>query len=191
MQACYLVQLKDKVDIYRWVIDGMAAAKDEFLESGEGTRFPITRFLGYYLYGRDSVAQSVLEDKVEDLVKSIDVSALRDDEKDIRKFWLITGLIECGSINHAETLLKKFRPADAKLYFGIHLGCMLAQHVRVSSKQEKDGAKRICDSVMPKVADLRNSLFEEMKSEILEVRQGNIKAIEPQSESGDSGNSSN
>jgi energy-coupling factor transporter ATP-binding protein EcfA2 len=177
LQACYLVEIKNKIDIYRWVVDSMAKAKDEFLTAGDG-QYPITRFIAYYLFGRDSVALSVLEGRVDDIFNRLEDNDLSADENDIRRFWVIVGLIECGAITRAESLIKTFHPRDARLFFGLFLGAYFTQHVRITNKSERDSAKRICDSVSSKVQPLRTLLLQEMKSELLEVRQGNVKAVE-------------
>jgi NACHT domain len=186
LQACYLVEIKDKIDIYRWVIDGMANAKDEFLAAGasEG-RSPISWFLAYYLFGRDSVALSVLETRVQDILGKWNADELSQDDKDIRTFWIIIGLIECGAINDVEPLLKKFKPSDPRLLLGIHLGCYLIQHVRVSTKQQSDSAEKICDNLNGRINHLRTKLLDEMKTELLEVRGGAIKTIDARSASGE------
>jgi hypothetical protein len=178
LQACYLVEIKNKIEIYRWVVESMARAKDEFLTAGDG-RYPTTRFIAYYVFGRDSVALSVLESRVDDILNRLEDSDLSAEENDIRKFWVIVGLIECGALTHAETLVKTFHPTDARLLFGLFLGGYLTQHVRITEKSERDSAKRICDSVVPKIQHLRTLLLEEMKSELLEVRQGNVRAVKP------------
>lgn len=179
LQACYLVEVKDKVDIYRWVVDGMANAKDEFLAAGDSEgRTPITRFLFYYLFGRDSVALSVLESRVDDILDTWNGTDIPEDYRDIRVFWILTGLIESGAMNDVERLIKTFKPSDPRLLLGIHLGCHLTQHVRVSTKQQSDSAKRICDTLSSRIDHLRTQLLDEMKAELLEVRQGAIKTVE-------------
>jgi len=184
LQACYLVEIKNKIDIYRWVVDAMANAKEEFLtaESVDG-RLRITRFLLYYLVGRDSVALSVLESRVQEILSQLEDSGLSPDDADVRTFWIIVGLIECGALSHAETLVRKFRPSDPRLLLGVHLGCYLTQEVRVTTRLQRDIAKRICDSLAGKINHLRMELLEEMKTELLEIRQGTVKTLEAASTS--------
>jgi hypothetical protein len=179
LQACYLVEIKDKIDIYRWVVDGLSNARDEFLIAGESQgQLPLNRFLLYYLVGRDSVALSVLESRVQEILNIWNGSNLSQDDRDLRAFWTINGLIECGAMSDVERLVKKFNPADLRLLLGIHLGCYLTQNVRVSTKQQSDSAKRICDALSARIGHLRTQLLNEMKTELLEVRKGAIKTIE-------------
>jgi hypothetical protein len=96
----------------------------------------------------------------------------------MRLFWVICGLVECGAITEVEQLVKTFKPSDPRLLLGIFLGCHLVQHVRVSAKAERDVAKRTCDLLSGQIAHLKVKLLEEVKTELLEVRQGAINAIE-------------
>ncbi len=44
LQAYYLVEIKDKIGIYHWVVNAISDAKNEFLAAGdEGLKSPITR----------------------------------------------------------------------------------------------------------------------------------------------------
>jgi predicted NACHT family NTPase len=182
LQACYLVEVKDKIDIYRWVVDGLANAKGEFLEAGAiNGRQPLARFLLYYLFGRDSVALSVLESRVADILDKWRGTELSEDDKDVRTFWIITGLVESGAMTEAEKLLRKFRPADLRLLLGIHLGCYLTQHVRVLTGQQNSVAKKICEALSGRIVHLRAQLLSEVKTELLEIRGGTIKSIEERS----------
>jgi NACHT domain len=179
LQASYLVEVKDKIDIYRWVVDGLSNARDEFLKAGPGDRLPLSRFIFYYLYGRDSVALSVLEQRAQEILGGWAGSELSKDDRDIRTFWTTVGLIECGATCEAERAIQKFKPADSRLLLALHLGCFLIlQNVRVSTKLERDAAKKICDGLSGRVAHLRTQLVEEMKAELLEIRKGAIKTIQ-------------
>lgn len=179
LQACYLVEVKDKIDIYKWVVDSVSVAKDEFLTAEASQRsFPIRTFVFYYLYGRDSVALSVLESRVQEILDKWSDSEFTQDEKDLRTFWVVSGLIECGALAAAERLLKNFRPSDPRLLLGIHLGCYLTENIRICTKQQSDSAKRICEFLASRIDHLRAELLGEMKTELLEVRQGAIKIIE-------------
>jgi hypothetical protein len=178
LQACYLVEVKHKIDIYRWVIDGLANARDEFLNMDIMKGRPKAKFIFYYLVGRDSVALSVLESRVQDIVNQLGDRKLPADDADIRMFWIIVGLIECGALDAADALLKKFKPSDPTLLLCIHLGCYLIQHVRMSNKQQQETARKISDSLSAKINHLKINLLEEMKTELLEIRQGTVKTLD-------------
>lgn len=181
LQACYLVEVADKIEIYQWVVDNLSNAQGEFLSEGESAaRFPMNRFLLYYLLGRDSVALSVLESRVPEILEKWKNSALTQAEKDVRTFWVICGLIECGAIADVERLVMRFKPDDARLLLGVHLGCYLTQEVRVCTREERGGAKRICDALGGRIEHLRAQLLDELKSELLEMRRGDIRTIDVQ-----------
>jgi hypothetical protein len=130
MQACSFVEVKDKIERLRAVIDGLAKTKEVMLQSDEHVkRIRTLGFLFYYLYGRNSVASSILRDCVEEVMDKWKVTTLSKDDINIRMSWLLIGLIESGSCHKSEELLEKFRPVDGRLLRGIHLGCFLAQHM--------------------------------------------------------------
>jgi energy-coupling factor transporter ATP-binding protein EcfA2 len=180
IQACYLVETKNKVGVYIWVVEHIARAKDEFLYSvdAEG-RYPISRFAFYYLVGRDSVACSVLEDNDREIVRALTSGKQSQDEKELKTFWIIVGLLECGLMLRAEQMIKAFRPKDARLLLAIHLGCFITAKLRVVSKEQRKIAERISESLGDSVRLYRTQILREFKSELLEVRKGQIKALEP------------
>jgi uncharacterized protein YuzE len=183
LQASYLVEVREKTEIMRWVIDGLSASKDAFLALGTGERsLPVTKLVLYYIFGRDSVACNILEDQHAGLIRDFEGQGLNSEELDLRRFWIITGLLESGSVEAAEKLVRKFRPNDARLALAIQLGCLLLQHLRVSSPEEKRIAKRIGEGLTHRTLSLRTQLLAEFQSELLEVRKGEVKAIESQSE---------
>jgi hypothetical protein len=183
IQACYLVEINEKVPLIRWIVDTLGRAQTEFLHYTDPSgRYPLTRFLFYYLSGRDSVAFSVLEHKVDQILTELMIANAKDEEKDIRMFWLIVGLIESGSLEKAEVLVKRYKPSDPRLLLGIHLGCYLIQHLRVSTSDQIAIAKRITDRLEESVSHLRVQVLNELKSELLEERMGSIQAIDANGE---------
>jgi uncharacterized protein YuzE len=183
LQASYLVEVREKTEIIRWVIEGLSASKDAFLALGTGEHsLPVTKLVLYYIFGRDSVACNVLEDQHAELIKDFEGQGLTTDELELRTFWVITGLLESGSVEAAERLVRKFRPDDARLALAIQLGCLLLQHLRVASPDEKRIAKRIGESLAHRTLSLRTQLMAEFHSELLEMRQGGVKAIESRDE---------
>lgn len=178
LQACYLTEVKERMDVFRWVIESISNAKDPLLESlKHNQRKPLNAFLDYYLFSRDSVALGLLSDNIREVQKPWIEGKLGSHEKDTRKFWLIIGLIECGDMLKAEELLQDFHPADPKLLLGVYLGCTLAENLRITSKLNKQVSGRICKNLLEKIGHLRMQLLNEFKSELLEVQKGEIKAI--------------
>jgi hypothetical protein len=181
-QACYLVPVKEKLAVFVGVIEDLADAKEYIHDRESESRFPLTRFLGYYLYGRDSVASSLLGTHW----KAISEKWQRNDDdlseadRDARIFWLVVGLIESGALEEAEALAEKFRPSDPRLLLGLHLGCFLVQHLRISTRAQRRCAARICGNLEGYTAGLLKQVQDEFKSRMLEIRSGAVAAIPEQ-----------
>jgi hypothetical protein len=179
LQACYLMNTEEKTQIFPWIVDNIAKAKDLFLKAADDKgRYPLSKFLAYYLIGRDAVACTILRDnfsKIEQLLLKEDQS--REDQE-IRKFWLFVGLMESGSLDQVREQILSFRPTDIRLLLAFHLGCFLLQHHRVAEKHEKKSASEICGHLSSTISHLRTQLLQEFKSELLEIRQGEIKTFE-------------
>jgi energy-coupling factor transporter ATP-binding protein EcfA2 len=180
LQACYLAEINDKEEIFRWVVGTLAATKDDILASTAlAGALPALGFLKYYLYGRDAVACSVLASKYSHIVTEIRQSASSPDDEESRTFWVIVGLIECGLMEQAEEAVREFRPKDRRLLLAIHLGCFLTRELRVATKKQRQTAARISESLAKQVADLRKEVVKELRSELLEVQNDSIVAVEP------------
>ena len=179
LQACYLVEVTEKTDVLKWVIERISEAKEPFLRiTDKNQRFPISRFLDYYLFGRDSVACNILEDKAEEIKKSLQEKKLPPEQKELNDFWIIVGLLESGLLKKAEMLIKKFKPKDTRLLLAIHLGCFIIQNLRVTTQENQKIAARISESLSNLVQVYRKQILQEFKTELLEVRRGQIEAIE-------------
>lgn len=181
LQACYLSQVVEKLDLWKWVIKSIETCQDPcILDIDPNAEHPLTSFFHYYLYVRDSVSLSHLRNNVSDLLDWCEIqnqdSSNHSSDKFI--FWLITGLIEAGEINAAEKLVQNFRPDDARLIIAIHLGCHLAREVRPLSSGEKASAQRVCNQLDEKVAPYTAQIVKEMGSLLLEMRNGKVEVIE-------------
>lgn len=183
LQACYLMNTDDKNNILPWVITTVSDAKDPFLSLIDNTgKYPLSRFLGYYLVGREAIACNILKDAVADIEKRILVEGLNRGDNEIRKFWLLAGLIECGDLSWVAKQVKNFYPEDPRLLLAIHLGCFLLQNHRIAEAEERKLAGEVSRELANRVAHLRNILLSEFKSELIELQNGQIKALECQSE---------
>jgi hypothetical protein len=176
LQASYLVLVEQKTNILMWVIEMLASSK-EVVFNDKQTKLPLSQFLAYYLFGRDSVACNILKNKVGDFIDAWDKKEMSPEDKDLHIFWSIVGLIECGCLKEAEKITKKYRPSDERLLLAIHMGCFLVANLRVISKEEKEIAGRIMENIQPRIQHLRISLLKEIKTELLEVQRGEIKRI--------------
>lgn len=178
LQACYLVELPNRVPVYCAVVDALSHVKatllgDEFDEE----KHSLKDFLGYYLFARDSVACRILDSKYDEIREYCATENESTETADARLFWLIVGLVETGLIDTAEKMIKAFRPSDPRFLLAIHLGCFLIQHTRAANKEQRKIAARISDELVEHVLPLRSKLLREVTSELLEVRRGQIVPV--------------
>ena len=178
LQACYLVDVTERMKVLRWVIKVLAASKDEFVEAvcREGGR-PVIAFVWYYLFARESVACTMPAAVKARLEEAVGEGLSEGDERDTRRFWLIVGELEAGNMREAERLPEGFDPVDDRLALGIYLGAFLVQHLRVSTEADRKFAGRVIKRFEGRLGGLRKQLYEEFKSEVLEVRNGDIAAL--------------
>ena len=83
LQACYLAEVKDKIDILKWVIEALSSTRNAFLEVSRGSTYPLSRFLTYYLFGRDSVACNILEENSQQVIHARSVKTNQIQNKGI------------------------------------------------------------------------------------------------------------
>jgi NACHT domain len=184
LQACYLAKRHDKSSTIRWVVNSLAATKNELVADGhDGKSPPAMDAMFYYIYARDAVGSKLIRDVAEAIANGSteDVGA---PENDVRRFWCIVGLIEAGETELAEKHIKHFNPADRRLLMCIYMGCNYFAKIRVSSAEQKKAAERIADQIAPRIGDLKKQIFQELKGMLLEVRSGEVKAIDEE-KSGD------
>jgi hypothetical protein len=177
-QACYLSKVTDKQKSMEWLIKSLGRSKDGFLKAAEeqNPNFPLSAFLGYYIFARDSVACESITNDVFAAAEQLRAGP-ESPEVDVSIFWHLVSLVESGSLDKALLLLKKFKPNDLRLLLALHLGCFLIAELRVTSHEERKLAKRMCEFIGPKVSHLRQQVLGEFKSMLLEVRRGKIEAL--------------
>ncbi len=179
LQACYLLHLDEKLKILPWIIRTLAATKEEVTkEQGDSEKYPLTRFVGYYLMARDSIACSALSDRLDEVVARLCQDSSTEPEQVMQMFWVIIGLIELGELERAQELIRRFVAHDARCYLAIQMSCVLVQHLRMSSKEDQRVAAGIATSLVPLVGKFREQLLGEFSSQLLEVRLGKIEAVE-------------
>lgn len=179
LQASYLLEVAIKVPLIQWIIQTFSESFQDYdSKIVRSSPHPLKDFLSYYLFARDAVALGIMADHKNEIFEGLTKHPTKNAlEKDLKHFWLITGLIESGALEEAEKELKKFSPTDMRLYLGIHLGCYLIVHLRIVTQEERKTAKRICESISKYLPDLRKQLIEEFKSELLEIQRDEIKSI--------------
>jgi len=143
---------------------------------GADHKMPLSGFISYYLYGRDSLALSnIIEHN--DLLESWVFDADDDKERESRWFWLVSSYIELGELELAKALLDKLEAVDKRHLLAIHMGCFLTAKVRSTSKDNKSIAMSVCKQLNDVIQSHRLQLIQEFSSQILEVRNGKIEAI--------------
>ncbi len=180
VQACYLIHVSHKYNFLRWIILGLAEIKDDLLKEilNQGHKYPITLFILYYLFGRDSVAFDILDRCSPTFLEEILQECKNENSKETVRFWFIVGLFECGYLKEAQIQLKNFRPKDERLLLALHLGCCLIENVKVIDGEKRILARKIRDGFTPRINHLILQVKDEYKSDLLEVRKNKIEAIE-------------
>ncbi len=180
LQACYLIETKDKTEILIWVLKNLAESKEPMLTASEKeAKAPILNFLYYYLFGRDSVACNFLDEQSDIIIDELEGNQdLNGEQREVARFWVIIGLIEAGLLHNAEVLLRGFHPKDSRLLLAVHLGCFIIQNLRVATKEQRKIAERISNNLNKAVQVYREQILREFKSEVLEVRGGAIESVE-------------
>lgn len=177
IQACYLAKVSEKMESMTWVMKSLAASEDRYLSQlqDQNPEFPLTAFLSYYIYARDSVACEQIKNHI---FESIEVTnGSKTPLLEVEIFWRLVSLIESGNLSGAEIMIKKFKPSDQRLLLALHLGCFLIANLRITSKEEKKSALKICNLLDPKIAHLRKQVMDEFKSMLIEARRGKLEVI--------------
>lgn len=180
LQACYLSTLTEKVEAWKWVVDALVATQGAAIDVYDPEhKRPALMFLSSYFYARDSVALSNLVAQIDSVLtwcKATD--QLDDSNKDKRLFWTVTGLVESGEFELAAKLLKQHPLSDPASLAAIHLGCMLGKEIRPLDESQTKHAEKICSELDTHVAPYRKQVLDEWGSELLEIREGKVKAID-------------
>ena len=180
LQACYMSPVGEKLEVWKWVVEALEVSQAPAIQATDTEgKYPMSSFFHFYLYARDSVSLSHLRTNIEPLLDWAKTSTFTDElSSDHHMYWLLIGLIEAGDILVAETHVRKFHPSDLRLLTAIHLGCYLANEIRPLPQDEKDAARRICDSIQHKVTPFVAQIHKEMGSLLLEMRNGKVTVLE-------------
>jgi len=179
IQACYLSKVTDKISSMDWVISKLSESQKGFIEKliTQTPKLPTIAFLHYYFCAKDSTACEAIKSHYESSINELINKETRDDSEDGRLFWYIASLIEIGDFDTLINAIKKFKPTDCRYLMAIHIACFIFAHLKTSSKDDKKSALAICSYLNPKIAYLREEVIKEMKTMLLEYKQGDIKAL--------------
>ena len=177
VQACYLSKLDDRVEVWKWVVEGAARAMRKNL-SNPDAEYPVTTLLAQYLEGRDCVALVGIDKESTGAGRW----ALQEDEDakhtELRRFWYAVALLELGRMEQLERTLKENPIQDDLLATAIHFGCHFALNVRSISQDSKRIAESICESLETRVAQYRHVVTKELRGQLLEYRKGGVVALD-------------
>ena len=187
LQACYLSEVEKKLEVWKSVATALSIARDMVVENiDKEHRYPVTSFVHYYLYGRDAVALSNIKDNLEELEHWVADSTLGNmEEQEAKLFWFISALIEIGELGLARKLIEQYKPEELRYLLAIHLGCYLTKELRQIEQDGKEDAEEICKRLEKKVEPLRVQLMKEFGSQLLEIRSGQVTALDPEEKSAD------
>lgn len=180
LQACYLSEVSEKLELWKEVCEAIAASGVSGEMGDLFERYPMVGFVTYYMLARDSIALSHVRDYLSDFQQWAEERTFgSSDEAEAKTFWLIAALIELGEVRAAEKMLETYSPADRRYLLALHLGAYLSQHIREVEGTEREAAGRVVDSLNPHIAGLRSRVVKELGSQLLEIRNGNIMALSP------------
>jgi hypothetical protein len=176
-QACYLMKSPEKISAIDWVIETLAVVKPSILHERQGLdeHYEVLPFLNYYLYGRDAVATKITGQVFEDVIKKAgDISKANE----LQMFWCLAGMIEARRFDDVLAHIRKFNPKDPKYLLALQMGAMYVQKIHVVSKDIRKKAEEIVKILEPKVSFLKPMVIKELKSLLVEVRDGRVHRIE-------------
>ena len=176
-QACYLMKSPDKFLAIDWVIETLSITKPSLLHEGEGIEeeYEVLPFLNYYLYGRDAVATKITCEILEKLLKDGgDVTKINE----LQMFWCLAGMIEARRLDEVLRYIKKYSPKDLKYLLALQMGAMYVQHIHVVEDHVRKSAAEIVRILEPKVHFLKPVVIKELRSILLEVRNGRVTGID-------------
>ena len=168
--------LDEKMIMYSDIIEAMGRSSYEmFGGNTEGIDMQMMGFLTDYVLGRDSVACDILRienDGLENLILSQSFAG-----SEYTHFWYIAGLIEIGMLDKAYKYIRKYDPRDRRTLVSFSFGSYLYERIKVADKPSKRLAREIRNYLEPKVAPLREVIMKEVVSELIELRNGEVKVL--------------
>ncbi|QJE95200.1 NACHT domain-containing protein [Luteolibacter luteus] len=163
-QACYFVDIPDRVEVLHWVCQTLAGNLNE---SSSDAKYPLNEFLVNYLMGRDAVASEIIKHLLSKAENGCDQS-------EVYHFWVTVGLIEAGNLEAAFGSIKAKKVKDPRLLIALYMGSFATSKARITSKVTKGIADDICEYLEPYVAHHRKELLKEFRSILLEARGGKL-----------------
>ena len=187
LQACYLGEVSEKLDLWKWVASSFGLGIDVFVQGfEENENYPTLSFLLSFLIAKDSLALSVLSQHTQDLLKwaNEELQPL-DSSGERRLFWLATAMLENGDMDAFQEIIGELKKLPMKEQFALFSGCNLIERVRALDPDVKEKARKAKLQLIDAAQALGPTVVSELGSQLLEYREGKLTAIEepPQEES--------
>jgi hypothetical protein len=181
LQALYLSPIRDRIEVWKWVVDSAAKVTQE-LNTGDTTPYPLIEFVVHYLITRDAVALNGIEKETYGALAWATSKSSDEAFGDLRRFWAATGLIEIGQVGCVKDMLESKPISDEKLNTALYVGCQMVATVRAVPDAVRETAREICLALEDKTLKTRTALMHEFKGRLLELRQGKIVALDDEYE---------
>lgn len=180
LQACYLGEVNEKLDLWKWVASALGLGIDAFVESfEENENYPTLSFLLSYLIAKDSLALSLLSQHTQGLLDwADDEPQPLDSSGERRLFWLATAMLENGDMDAFQKILSEIKTLPLKEQFALFSGCNLIERVRALDPDVKEKAKKAKLELFDAAQAIGPTVVSELGSQLLEYREGKLTAID-------------
>jgi energy-coupling factor transporter ATP-binding protein EcfA2 len=183
LQTLYLSPIRDRIEVWKWVVECAARASARMAECDPGN-YPLIEFVRDYLSARDAVALMGIE-KAEYGAFDWAANAKQDGSgrADLRLFWALAGLVELGEISVVKKILEAHSLEDERLNAALYIGCQMVATVRAVNANAKEAANEVCRRLEDRTKFIRGAMMDEFKGRLLELQKGEIVALDEQYES--------
>jgi len=181
LQTLYLSPIRERIEVWKWVVGNTARSTASIAANSE-TPYPLIEFITYYLTARDAVALTGIERPE---LGAIEWAMQREggrEDADLRLFWAATGLVELGQIAEVKGMLESHPIKDEKLNAALYIGCQMVATVRAVDEGVRAAALEVCKQLEPGTAASRLALIGEFRGRLLELRKGEIVALDEEFE---------
>jgi energy-coupling factor transporter ATP-binding protein EcfA2 len=169
LQACYFSHVEDKFDVYSSIIRSIIDARMSPGFGGKLSGLPIMLVTVCFFRARESLALSNLslftERIHESLLQIYENEPVKQEEA---RFWLITGLMECGLYDLANVYLERFRPRgeSSRLLFPLQIAVFDAGSRRVLSQDGQKILRELSKIARTRFSDVAEALIREIEKEL-------------------------
>ena len=178
LQTCYLSDLDDKIDVWKWVVETLSYSTGLVLAEKDLEQYPIFHFLSHYILSRDAVALSGIDGVDSNAMQWIAPDLCVRPEDEIKRFWALVGLCEIGRVDLVLDEIKNSPLESDHLNLALVMGCYLVEVVRSVPEDQKIAAKEVRLKLKGRVSVLSLQFAKEYRGQLLEYRKGAIVALD-------------